>query len=113
MQSFFLNDPIFTEPNDASVMLTLENSITSRAMRRDDELAGNIGQDVIDELSEYELAALQYIYAKGSITVRELCSQLNRSVKIARPVLRGLVNKGVIVWHGSSPKDPSQHYTLK
>ena len=113
MQSFFLNDPIFTEPNDASVMLTLENSITSRAMRRDDALAGNIGQDVIDELSEYELAALQYIYAKGSITVRELCSQLNRSVKIARPVLRELVNKGVIVWHGSSPKDPSQHYTLK
>lgn len=113
MQSFFLHDPIFTEPNDASVMLTLENSITSRVMRRDDALAGNIGQDVIDELNEYELAALQYIYAKGSITVRELCSLLNRSVKIARPVLRGLVDKGVIVWHGSSPKDPSQHYTLK
>lgn len=113
MQSFFLNDPIFTEPNDASVMLTLENSITSRVMRRDDALAGNVGQDVIDELNEYELAALQYIYAKGSITVRELCSQLNRSVKVARPVLRGLVDKGVIVWHGSSPKDPSQHYMLK
>lgn len=113
MQSFFLHDPIFAEPNDASVMLTLENSITSRVMRRDDALAGDVGQEVLDGLSEYELTALQYIYAKGRITVRELCTLLNRSVKVARPVLRGLVGKGVLVWHGSSPKDPSQHYTLK
>lgn len=113
MQSFFLHDPIFTEPNDASVMLTLENSITSRVMRRDDAIAGNVGQDVINELSEYELAALRYVYAKGSITIRELCAQLDRSVKVTRPVLRGLVKKGVLAWHGSGPKDPSQYYTLK
>jgi len=33
MASFFLNDPIFEEPNDASVQLTLENSATSRVLR--------------------------------------------------------------------------------
>lgn len=113
MQSFFLHDPIFTEPNDASVMLTLENSITSRVMRRDDALVGDVGQDVINKLSEYELTALRYAYATGSITVRELCAQLDRSVKVARPVLRSLAEKGVIVWHGSGPTDPSQYYTLK
>ena len=113
MQSFFLHDPIFTEPNDASVMLTLENSITSRVMRRDDALVGDVGQDVINKLSEYELAALRYVYATGSITVRELCAQLDRSVKVARPVLRSLAEKGVIVWHGSGSTDPSQYYTLK
>ena len=94
-------------------MLILENSITSRVMRRDDAFAGDVGQEVLDGLNEYELTALQYIYAKGRITVRELCTLLNRSVKVARPVLRGLVDKGVLAWHGSGPKDPSQHYTLK
>ena len=64
-------------------------------------------------LNEYEFTALQYIYAKGRITVRELCTLLDRSVKVARPVLRGLVGKGVLAWHGSGPKDSSQHYTLK
>lgn len=59
---------------------------------------------MLDGLNEYELIALQYIYAKGRITVRELCTLLDRSVKVARPVLRGLVDKGVLAWHGSGPK---------
>ena len=74
MQGFFLHGPIFSEPNDASVMLILENSITSRVMRRDDALAGDLGQEVLDGLNEYELAALKYIYAKGRNRQRTLRS---------------------------------------
>lgn len=113
MASFFLNDPIFEEPNDASVQLTLENSITSRVLRRQDALSSSIGQAAFDELNEYELAAMQYVYAKGRITVGELSEHLGRSVKVSRPTLRGLVDKGLLVWHGSNPKDPSQYYDLR
>ena len=33
MQESFLKDPIYTEPNSSSVLLTLENSIVSRKAR--------------------------------------------------------------------------------
>ena len=113
MVGFFLNEPTFEEPNDASVQLTLENSITSRVLRRQDAIASGIGQDAYEALNEYELAAVQYVYAKGRITVGELSEHLNRSVKISRPTLRGLVNRGILEWHGSNPKDPSQYYALR
>lgn len=112
MASFFLNDPIFEEPNDASVQLTLENSITSRVLRRQDALTNSIGQAAFEGLNEYELAAMQYVYAKGRVTVGELSEYLGRSVKISRPTLRGLVDKGLLDWHGSNSRDPSQYYDL-
>lgn len=112
MASFFLNDPIFEEPNDASVQLTLENSITSRVLRRQDALTNSIGQAAFEGLNEYEFAAMQYVYAKGRVTVGELSEYLGRSVKISRPTLRGLVDKGLLDWHGSNSRDPSQYYDL-
>lgn len=113
MASFFLNDPIFKEPSDASVQLTLENSLTSRMLRQQDALMSDIGQDVLATLNEYELAAVQYVYAKGRITVGELSEHLKRSVKVSRPTLKSLTKKGILEWHGSGPKDPSQYYDLR
>ena len=113
MAEFFLNEPTFEEPNDASVQLTLENSITSRVLRSQDALTSNIGQAAFESLNEYELAAMQYVYAKGRITVGELSGLLGRSVKVSRPTLKGLVSKGFIEWHGSSANDPSQYYGMR
>ncbi|MEG0375393.1 MAG: ATP-binding protein [Raoultibacter sp.] len=113
MQSFFLHDPIFTEPNDASVMLTLENSATSRVLRREDSMANEFGREEVGLLSEYELVAMQYVYARGRITVKELARHLGRSVKISRDTLKNLTAYGMLVWHGSNPNDPSQFYSLK
>ena len=112
MASFFLNEPIFEEPNDASVQLTLENSITSRVLRREDALTDSIGQAAYEALNEYELAAMQYVFARGRVTVSELKEHLGRSVKVVRPTLRGLVDKGLLDWHGSNSRDPSQYYDL-
>ncbi len=113
MAAFFLNEPIFEEPNDASVLLTLENSITSRVLRRTDTLANSIGEDAFESLNEYELATMQYVYAKGRVSVGELKRYLNRSEKIARPTLKRLVEKGLLDWHGTGPSDPSQYYDLR
>ena len=113
MADFFLNEPTFEEPNDASVQLTLENSITSRVLRRQDSLVSSIGNDVYDGLSEYELAAVQYVYAKGRVSVRELARHLERSDKVSRATLKRLAEIGILEWHGSNRNDPSQYYDLK
>lgn len=113
MQSFFLHDPSFSEPNDASVLLTLENSATSRVLRRGDSMAEEFGSTEFEALNEYEMAAMQYVYANGQVTVKDLAKHLNRSVKVSRSSLKSLVEKRMLVWHGSNVKDPSQFYSLR
>ena len=112
MASFFLNDPVFSEPNDSSVLLTLENSITSRVLRQSDTIANLVDKNVYETLNEYELVAVQIVYAKGKVTVKQLAGHLRKSLNVARATLRGLANKGVLSWHGSGPKDPTQYYSL-
>lgn len=113
MQALFLHAPTFSEPNDAAVRMVLENSVTSRVLRHGDSIAATVGDDALAGLSEYELAAVQYAYAKGRITVKELCERLGRSVRVARPTLRGLVEKGILEWHGTGPSDSTQYYSVK
>lgn len=112
MASFFLREPTFSEPNGVSVRLTLENSATSRVLRRSDSIASDLGEDVVGALGEYERAALQYVYGRGRVTVKELADHLGRSAKVARKALKSLSGKGILGWHGTSPTDPSQYYDL-
>lgn len=112
MQAAFLHDPIYSEPNDQYVKLTLENSSTSRVLRSQDTLESHIGKDVLESLNEYEIAAVQLAYSEKKITKRNLAAKLNRSTKLASGVLHGLVDKDILSWHGSSSRDPQQYYTL-
>jgi ATP-dependent DNA helicase RecG len=112
MASLFLHEPVFSEPNDSSVLLTLENSITSRVLRQDDAISSVVDEDAYHSLSELELIAVQLAYGKGRVTVKQLAAHLGRSTKTARMVLRGLVDREVLSWHVSNPNDPSQYYTL-
>lgn len=112
MQGFFLHDPIFTEPNDASVMLTLENSITSRVMRNQDAIDAAAAHGGDGSLNEYEVSAMQYVYSKSRVTTRELSSFIGKGSTLCAKTLKGLVSKGLLAWHGSSANDPSQYYSL-
>lgn len=112
MQEMFLNDPQFSEPGKSAVRMVLENSITSRVLRRGDAIVGAMGEDAYRELSEYERAAIQYVYGKGSITTRELAARINRSSVFSSKTLKGLAKKKLLTWHGNSPNDPSQYYSL-
>lgn len=112
MAEMLLREPTYSEPNGVSVRLVLENSITSRMLRRGDSMASDLGEDVYRSLDEYELAALQYVYGRGRVTAKELAEHLGRSVKVSRPALKSLVDKKILDWHGNSTHDPSQYYDL-
>lgn len=112
MQAAFLHDPIYSEPNGQYVKLTLENSSTSRVLRSQDTLESHIGKDVLESLNEYEIAAVQLAYSEKKVTRKELAAQLDRNPKFISAMLHGLVDKGILEWHGSSAKDPKQYYSL-
>lgn len=113
MQSFYLNSPTYTEPNDNSVLLVLENSITSRKLRNEDKLASIIDSKVFNSLSEYELKIVQYLLANDSITTKKAKSLLERGDTVCRKQLKSLERKGLIEWHGANKSDPNQYYSLK
>lgn len=112
MQKAFLHEPVYSEPNGQSVKLTLENSSTSRVLRTQDALEGRIGEDTLSSLNEYEITAVRLAYSERRVTRKDLSAHLGRSLKLASNVLHSLADKGILQWHGSSPRDPHQYYSL-
>jgi len=104
MRTSSLKAPVYTEPNQNSVLLTLENNISARHLRN----------HTIDTppLTDYAIKIMQYIYENNQITVSAACKLLNTSNHLARKYLKELVEQKLLCWHGTSEKDPTQYYTL-
>ena len=111
MQQVFLNEPRFSEPNDAAVLLTLENSATSRVLRQGDALESRVDEDTLETLNEYEIVILQMALSKDRLTTREVARQIGKGNSFVGRTLRGLAGKGLLEWHGANPNDPRQYYT--
>lgn len=112
MQSCFLNQPVFQEPNGDSVLLTLENSATSRMIRENDSLEQKLTQEVLSSLNESEYLAVRFAYSRKRITTKELVNLTGKSSKTATLILKKLCKQNLLLWHGMNNTDPTQYYTL-
>lgn len=63
MQSFYLDPPIYSEP-DQSVKLTLKNNIEMRTIRQEDRIASQLGEAVWENLDNPEKNILSYMAGK-------------------------------------------------
>lgn len=63
MQSFYLDPPIYSEP-DQSVKLTLKNNIEMRTIRQEDRIASQLGEAVWENLDNLEKNILSYMAGK-------------------------------------------------
>lgn len=114
MQNSLLNDPVYTEPGGAKVQLTLENNIVARSVRRSEALEDKVSPETIASLGEYELAAIRLAFTNGRVTAGELAAHIKRNRRTASRVLGKLIEEdGLLEWHGSSPHDPKQFYTIR
>lgn len=111
MENAFLHEPIYSEPGN-KVVLTLENSITSRTLRVHDSLESKF--ENYSTLSSDEKILLQYMYNTGeSMTTKKAAELLNRSVSYSSKLLKNLRNQEILIWYGTSPKDRNQYYKLE
>ena len=113
MQMFFLKNPSYSEPNGNSVLLVLENSVTSRQLRTDDKLSSIFKQEILESLNEFETTIIQYLVNNKSITVKATKNIINKGDTFSRKQLKHLEKLSLIEWHGSNKSDPTQYYTLK
>lgn len=83
MQLLFLNEPKYSEPNNNSVLLVLENSITSRHLRERDRLDDYLGEFEVDSLSTSEKMIVSHLFNNEKISVKEASEVLKKGSDIA------------------------------
>lgn len=111
-RSFYLNEPVYSEPSRNSVLLVLDNNISIRVNRNQETLKNNI-KYIWDELSYPEKTVLQVISDKGEISADEVEKIINRKRTTSLKVLNNLIEKKLIVWTGTSKNDAYGKYIMK
>lgn len=114
MEKFYLKEPEFSEPNNNSLLLVLDNNIVMRSNRKRDTLLKNseISQNW-NNLSYPEQLILQYMHDKGDITSGEASEIIDKGKTTTIKVLNNLIELKLIVWTGTSKTDTSGKYILK
>ena len=112
MASFFLEPPVFSEPNGNTVLLTLYNNIAARSMRRMITNKVAFGEHW-ESLGELDRSIVFYIANIDKCTPKQLTELTKRSRPTIIAHIKSLVQKGVIDEHSTSQRDPTKYYTIK
>lgn len=113
MKDYFLDEPVYSEPNNSAVQLTLKNNIVARKERETGRVSEIITPELFEQLDENEEKIIRHLYNSGPLTPSLTAKLIRRSIVPTRKILKKLVKKEVIVVHQSHSKDPHKYYTLK
>lgn len=110
MEEFFLDEPIYSEP-EQSVKLVLKNNIVMRKMRQSDRAVESIGTDMWHGLDDLEKEILSYMGSKTTVTRAELCDITGKSNGTVTNRLNNLMKKELVKRNGNK-YDPTHTYSL-
>lgn len=113
MKEYFLDEPVYEEPNGSAVQLTLKNNILARKERETGRVSELVTPELFSKLTEQEELIVRHLYNSGSLTASEAAEIIERTPRTARLRLNSLIEKDLVIVHGSSPNDPKRYYTLK
>lgn len=114
MKSYFLEPPIFSEPDKRSVQLVLKNNIASRSLRRMEALK-SISVEEWADLSALDRNIIYYIVNEGQCTPKKLEELIGKSRQTILQHIRRLQKErpGLIQEHSTAKKDPTKYYTVE
>jgi ATP-dependent DNA helicase RecG len=110
MESFFLEAPIYSEP-EQSVRLVLKNNIIMRSIRQGDRAMNSFGQDVWDSLDNTEKMIVSYLINKGTAKRVELTQYTGKSSGTVTNRLNKLIDRGLVRANGNQ-YDPNRNYEV-
>lgn len=111
MESFFLEKPVYSEPGQQSVKLTLKNNILMRKLRRQERLISVLGTTDWDGLDDLEKEILTYMGSHGQVTSKELSEYTGKAKRTVLVRINHLIAVNIIKSNGKS-HDPKQTYSL-
>lgn len=110
MEKFFLDDPIYSEP-EQSVRLVLKNNIVMRNLRRKDRAVEYVGENVWKQMDAVDREILAYMASNIEASRSALAHHIKKSDGTITNHLRRLVNLGVVQPNGSR-HDPGRTYSI-
>ena len=110
MKEYFLEEPVYSEP-DGHVKLVLKNNIVVRRMRQHDRYEEEFSEDVWDSLDALEKAILTYMGSNTKVTRGALEKYTKKSQGTISARLNNLIKLGLIKRSGKK-FDPTQVYEL-
>lgn len=113
MKDYFMDDPVYSEPNNSAVQLTLKNNIVARKERETGRVSKIITPELFSSLDSNEGKIVRHLYNSGPLTPSKTAELIGRSLVPTRKILTKLIDKDIIEVHQSHPKDPHKFHTLK
>lgn len=110
MEKFFLEDPVYSEP-EQSVRLVLKNNIVMRNLRRNDRAMESVGEDIWEALDDTDHQILVFMSERREVTRLELQTQLKRSNGFVTKRLAKLIEMEIVRANGNI-HDPKRTYNL-
>lgn len=110
MESFYLEPPVYSEP-EQTVKLVLKNNIAMRSIRQRGKIIDNIGEDVWNTLDDMEKKILMYMGSHKLVTTSDLAAHVERTSKTVSGRLNHLIELNIIKRNGTRT-DPKQTYEL-
>lgn len=110
MEEFFLDEPVYSEP-EQSVKLVLKNNILMRNMRSADRAVEAIGTDKWNSLDDLDKSIVTYMSSKITVTRAELCDMSGKSNRTISNRLNGLMEINLVYRNGNK-YDPNHTYSL-
>lgn len=110
MKEFFLEDPIYTEP-EQSVKLVLKNNIVMRTMRQSARLEAKVDGVIWNQLDELEKKILTYMGSRSSVTRSDLEKYTGKASRTIALRLNHLIGLNIIKRNGRI-NDPTQTYEM-
>ena len=110
MEKFFLEDPIYSEP-EQSVRLVLKNNIVMRNLRKKDRAIDSIGEDIWATLDDTDHQILVFMSERREVTRSALQAQLKRSNGFVTRRLAKLINLAIVRANGDT-HDPKRTYSI-
>lgn len=112
MQSFFLDPPIFSEPNGNTVKLVLKNNIAARSIRRINSQSSG-WKEYWKSLSKFDQEIIFYVANIDKCTPRQLTDMTKKSRPTVLKHINHLIDMGILEEHSASLRDPTKYYTIK
>lgn len=110
MEKFFLDEPIYSEP-EHSVQLILKNNIVMRNLRRKDRAVEYVGEDVWRQLDSLDRKIVAFMASNVETSRSTLEEYVKKSGGTITIHLRKLIKMGVVEANGSV-HDPGRTYSI-
>jgi ATP-dependent DNA helicase RecG len=110
MEEFYLDSPVYSEPEN-SVKLVLKNNIIMRNIRQSDRIAASVGENIWEGLDDLEKQILAFMGGRKQVKTSELAHYTFKSSRTINKRLNHLIDLKLIKRNGSKT-DPKQNYEL-